>query len=295
MGRGSRRQAFKNTLIYRALQVGSGITRALPLPAARRTGAVLGGLAYRIVPRERVKALRHIATAFPQLSVAEQSHLAKRAFVHLGTSLAEIAWLPRLDQARFAATTRIEGAENLRAAVDAGRGVVLFTGHCGNWEWMAASIALAGFTMKVIAREIYDPRLNEYIMAMRGRFGVESIGRGSTGAAREILSTLRAGSILGVLIDQNIRAETALVPFFGIPAPTPIGPAQIAIRAGAMVISGFIERRDSLQHVHFDVPMETRREDDPVALTAEMTRRIEQQIRRAPEQWVWMHDRWRER
>jgi KDO2-lipid IV(A) lauroyltransferase len=295
MGRSSPLRAFKNTLIYGALQVASALARSLPLTVARLLGRSVGALSFAILNRERRKALRTLATAFPELSESQRRTIARGSFRHLGESLFEVAWLPRLSSSNFARTTRLEGVEHLRAAVGAGRGVVLFTGHCGNWEWMAASIALAGLSMKVIARELYDSRLNDFIVQTRSRFGVETIGRGSTLSGREILSTLRGGAVLGVLIDQNIRAESTSIPFFGVPAPTPVGPAQIAIRFGAMAIVGFIERRGSLQVVRFEEPIRTEREDDPVALTATVTRAIEDQIRRVPEQWVWMHDRWKDR
>jgi KDO2-lipid IV(A) lauroyltransferase len=295
MGRSSPLRAFKNRLIYGALQVASALARLLPLAVARLLGRSVGALSFAILHRERRKALRTLATAFPELSEIQRRNIARGSFRHLGESLFEVAWLPRLTTSNFVRTTKLEGVEHLRAAVAAGRGVVLFTGHCGNWEWMAASIALAGLSMKVIARELYDSRLNDFIVKTRSRFGVETIGRGSTLSGREILSTLRGGAVLGVLIDQNIRAESTPIPFFGVPAPTPVGPAQIAIRFGAMVIVGFIERRGSLQVVRFEEPIRTDRGDDPVALTATITRAIEDQIRRVPEQWVWMHDRWKER
>ena len=294
-GKGFMKRNIKNAAIYRALKAASALARTMPLGMARALGRRIGSLAFHVVPRERHKALRNLNSAFPDLGSRERDTLARRCFQHLGASLFEIAWLARLDPRLFASTTRIEGLEHLRSAAEAGRGAVLFTGHCGNWEWMAASIALAGFSMKVIARELYDSRINDYIVDTRAKFGVETIRRGTTGAAREILSTLRSGAILGVLIDQSLRAENAMIPFFGIPAPTPIGPAQIAIRAGSMAIAGFIERRGAQQVVTFQPPIATQRGDDPVALTREMTGRIEEQIRRVPEQWVWMHDRWRER
>lgn len=226
------------------------------------------------------------------MTANEREHVSNAMFRHLGTSLVEIAWLPNLDPEKLGATTTIEGLEHLRAAIDAGRGVVLFTGHCGNWEWMAAAIGILGFPMNVVAREIYDSRINDFIVASRQRHGVTTIGRGSGNAAREILSTLRAGNVLGVLIDQSIRAENVDVPFFGAPAPTPVGPARLAIRAGAAAIAGFI-RRDGARHIiRFEPPIFTSREDDAGQLTAHMTRSIEEHIRRVPEQWVWMHRRW---
>ena len=292
MKRKSQLQVFKNWIIYRALIAASAAGRRPSLKRSRSIGRSIGGLAYRVLPRERRRARQNLERALPQLSAAERDSIMRGMFLHLGESLFEIFWLPNLSEKNFAETTRIEGLENMRRAVDAGKGVVLFTGHCGNWEWMAASIAMAGLEMNVIARELYDPRINDFVVASRMRHGVKTIGRGSTSSAREIIATLRRGAILGVLIDQNIKAETSEIRFFGIPAATPTGPAKLAIRAGSMAIAGFIERRDGVQYIRFLEPVQTDRGMDPVALTERMTQAIEDQIRRVPEQWVWMHRRW---
>lgn len=295
MARRSRFKALKNGAIYRSLTTAFAIGQRMSLVRARATGRRLGGLAHAVVPRERRKALRTASVAFPEWSDEERSRLVSSCFRHLGESLFEILWMPNLDRESMERTTRFEGMENMRRALEPGRGVVLFTGHCGNWEWMAASIALAGLEMNVLAREIYDPRINDFIVESRGRFGMKTIGRGTGDAAKDILRTLRSGAILGALIDQNIRAESAKVPFFGHPADTPIGPARLAIRAGSTAIAGFIERRDGMQIIRFEEPIETTRDMDAVDLTARLTASIEQQIRRVPEQWVWMHQRWQER
>jgi KDO2-lipid IV(A) lauroyltransferase len=295
MTRRSRLKAFKNWLIYRALRSAFAVGRHMSLGGARSAGRRLGGLAHRVLPRERRKALETAATAFPDWTATDRERLVESSFRHLGESLFEVLWMPNLDRETMERTTRFEGLDNMRRALDGGRGVVLFTGHCGNWEWMAASIALAGLEMNVLARELYDSRINDFIVESRARFGMKTIGRGTGDAARDILKTLRTGAILGALIDQNIRAESAKVPFFGHPAETPIGPARLAIRAGAAAIAGFVERRDGTQIIRFEEPIETRREMDAVELTARLTASIEQQIRRVPEQWVWMHQRWRER
>jgi len=267
----------------------------LPLGGARSVGLLIGRLAHRVVPREREKALRNLSLALPELSDDARSRIARSVFLNLGRSLLEICWLPKLDEATLRTTTTIEGLEHFQAAVDRGRGVVLFTGHCGNWEWMASAIGLLGFRMNVIARESYDPRLNDFIVASRAAQSVKTIGRGSASSAREILQTLKNGDVLGVLIDQNIKAENVMVPFFGRPAPTPIGPAKLAIRSGAAVIAGFIEFQDGKQCIRFQQPIFPTRSDDPAALTATLTAAIEKQIRHAPEQWVWMHERWKAR
>ena len=292
MRRRSRVRTLKNDAIWHALRLAAAAGGRPSLATSRRLGRALGALAGKVLPADRRRALRSLATAFPELPEARHREIAREMFIHLGTSLFEIAWLPKLDAATLADTTRIEGLEHFRAAHEAGNGVVLFTGHCGNWEWMAASIGILGFPMNVVAREIYDPRINEFVVASRARHGVETIGRGSGNAAREILATLRKGHVLGVLIDQSIKAENVDVDFFGVPAPTPVGPARLAIRAGAAAIAGFIERRGEQQVIRFEPHVQTTRGDDPVELTRAMTSAIEAQIRRVPTQWVWLHKRW---
>lgn len=273
----------------------SAAGRRLSLTRARSLGRATGRLAHSSLQRERDKALRNLTIALPDLDDVRRRVILREMFIHLGQSLFEIAWMPNLDRAMLDQTTVVDGLYNLQRAVDLNKGVVLFTGHCGNWEWMAAAIGLLGFRMNVIARELYDSRLNQFIVDSRGRHEVTTIGRGSTSSAKAMLQTLRAGEVLGVLIDQNIKAESAEVPFFGLPASTPIGPARLAIRAGATAIAGFIERDGDIQRIRFQEPIETTRNDDAVELTARLTQSIEAQIRRVPSQWVWMHDRWRPR
>jgi len=110
-----------------------------------------------------------------------------------------------------------------------------------------------------------------------------------------MIQSLRRGGLLAFLIDQNIRAESAKVPFFGRPALTPLGPAKLAIRTETPIVCIFTERRGAKYLLTFENPIEVTRDDDPIVLTARITAAIEAQIRRAPEQWVWLHDRWRER
>lgn len=295
MARNSRLRAFKNSVIYGGLVASSGAGRRLSLTRARSLGRATGRLAHSTLHRERDKALRNLAIAFPDLDDPHRRVILRDMFTHLGQSLFEIAWMPNLDRAMLEQTTIVEGMDHFQHAVGLNKGVVLFTGHCGNWEWMAAAIGLLGFRMNVIARELYDSRLNQFIVDSRGRHDVTTIGRGSTSSAKAMLQTLRLGEVLGVLIDQNIKAESAEIPFFGRPASTPIGPARLAIRAGATAIAGFIEREGAMQKIRFEAPIETSRTDDAVELTARLTRSIEAQIRKVPSQWVWMHDRWRKR
>jgi len=252
-------------------------------------------VAWVVVRRERSKALRNVAIAFPELAEAARRRIVRGMFRHLGETLFEVLWLPNLDRAAVERTTSLEGFELVDRALSAGRGLIVFTAHCGNWEWLAGPVSVCGYGVTALQRERDDRGMNDFIVGLRQKTGVETIDRGSASSGRDMLRALRSGRLLAFLIDQNIRGETDRVAFFGHPALTPAGPARLAIRSGVPVIAGFIERRAGRLHAHFEELTETSRDDDPLALTQRMTDAIERQIRRAPEQWVWMHDRWKER
>lgn len=236
-----------------------------------------------------------IAIAFPEWDEKQRRTTIRRMFQHFGMTLFEIVWLRKHDAATRERMTVREGFEPLQALRASGRGVIIVSGHCGNWEWAAHEIASIG-PMAVMQRERDDPDMNRFMTELRAGAGIHTIDRGSSSSARELLRELRRGSMLTGLIDQNIRAESVKVPFFGRPAPTPIGLAKLAISTESAVVAIFDERiDDGRQIVRVLEPIENRRGDDPVALTARITKAIEDQVRRAPEQWVWMHDRWRER
>jgi Kdo2-lipid IVA lauroyltransferase/acyltransferase len=234
--------------------------------------------------------LANIARAFPDWSPSRCRATIRAMFHHLGMTLVEILWLPNLNARTCAETTTIEGLENLRP----GQGMIGITGHCGNWEWLAHAIALRN-PVTVLHRERDEVDMNVFVTDLRARAGIMTIDRGSTAAGREMIRSLRKGSILAFLIDQNIRAESVKIPFFGRPTLTPVGPAKLAVRLGVPITRMFIERRGGKLHIRILEPIMVSPDDDPVALTARLTADIEEQIRRVPEQWVWMHDRWRER
>lgn len=293
---GQKLRAFRSRALWRALVAVTAIGRRIPLPLGRALGRAIGRLAWHVARRERNKALRNIAIAFPEWDEEKRRATIRAMFRHLGMSVFEIAWLWNIDVPLRDRHTTFEGVDETMKRIDEGRGVVVFTAHCGNWEWLAVSIGLFGRPTSVLQRERDDPEMNRYITAFRGRAGTHTIDRGSSAAGRELIQSLRRGGILAFLIDQNIRTESVKVPFFGVPALTPIGPAKLAIRTESLAVPGFTERLpDGRHHIHFLPPIECHRDDDPVALTERITREIEAQIRRVPEQWVWMHDRWRDR
>jgi len=261
---------------------------------AQRIGRALGRLAWRLSARDRARALEHIGLAFPELDTAERIRLGRAAFAHLGTMLGETLWLAERGPSEVDRRVEVRGWPQVEAARAGGRPILVLTGHCGNWELLAATLNGRGLRLAVVARELHEPGFQEALLAFRARFGSRTILRGTPGAARELLRTLRSGGALGMLIDQDTRVDGVWVEFFGRPAWTPAGAADIASRFSASVLPAFIERRADGSHLAtIGAPLEL--PADPVAATQAMTAAIDSQIRRVPEQWVWMHRRWRRR
>jgi KDO2-lipid IV(A) lauroyltransferase len=262
------------------------------LATAQRLGRAIGRLAWWFGRRDRRRALDHLTVAFLERSPGERRRLARLSFLHLGATLAETLRLAGGDCAEIDRIVDVEGWERVEALRVAGRAIVILTGHCGNWEMLAALINCRGLAMAVVGRRPEEPGLQAMLLGLRRRFGTETIERGEAGSARRLLATVRGGGALGMLIDQDIRAESVFVPFFGRPAHTPVGAAKLALRLDAVVVPAFIERLPDGRHrAVFHPPLDL--PPDPTGATAAMTRTIEEQIRRVPEQWVWLHRRWR--
>jgi KDO2-lipid IV(A) lauroyltransferase len=261
----------------------------------RAWGRSIGTLGFHVLARYRNRALANIAIAFPDWDEKRKRDTVHAMFRELGASTFELGWLSNLDRETLSETTEIHGQQHIDAALAGGRGALIFTAHCGNWEWLAATTALLGYPLTVLHRERDEKDFNRIVARMHEQFGMRTIWRHSTAGALEMFRTLRGGGLLAFLIDQNIRTESVKVPFFGKPALTPIGPAKLAVRAEAPVMICFIERRNGKQIVTYHPPTPTTRDSDPVAITANLTAAIEQHIREVPEQWVWFHPRWKER
>jgi KDO2-lipid IV(A) lauroyltransferase len=259
---------------------------------AQRFGRAVGATAWRLARRDRRRTLEHLAIAFPERDLAERSRLGRASFLHFGTMLGESLWLASRDAAELRRRVELSGWDEVESARAARQPILILTGHCGNWELLAAALNARGLGMAVVARELDDPGLQGALLDLRARYGTRTIVRGSPGAARELLRTLRAGGALGMLIDQDTKVEGLWVDFFGRPAWTPSGAAEIALRFGAAVLPTFIERlADGSHRAAIGAALEL--PADPLAATQRMSEAIEAQIRRVPEQWVWMHRRWR--
>jgi KDO2-lipid IV(A) lauroyltransferase len=265
--------------------------RLLPLSAARGAGALLAAMARPFIRRDGRRARQQLAAAYPDWPARKIDETVRAVFRHIGITFMEFLWLRNVDAEVLARTTVYEGIEHV---TERSSGMIAITGHCGNWEWAAHAIAAIA-PLTTMQRQRNEPDINRLITELRGESNVSVIDRGAASAGREMIRALRDGRLLAFLIDQNIRAESVKVPFFGRPALTPIGPAKLAIRAGVPVVCIFDELRGGKHTIRIHPPLVTSKDDDPIALTARITAIIEEEIRRRPEQWVWFHDRWRER
>lgn len=271
----------------------------LPVRLAQAVGRAFGSVAFALAGKERQKALASLQTAFPERTAAERLQLARGCFRHWGSFAFELACIRQIDARidHWVAWAEADRAV-LANAMARGKGVLLVTAHLGNWELLARRITLAGFPGNTIARETTDPRLTRMIGRFRASAKLRTLWRGQPGASVAIVRAIKAGELLGVLIDQDTRVPSVFVPFFGTLAATPRAVADLALRTGAAVVVAFCPRSADGRYVltcEEAVVPATDSEAEVVALTAALTQRIEQAIRRTPEQWVWMHRRWKTR
>jgi len=296
----SRTRPLRHTLLFALLRGLLAAGSRFPRWILNPFGRAVGRLVLVLASNERRRALEHIAIAFPELSETARRALLRACARHFGLTLAEVVRLWRAPQQEILDLCEVTGLEHLAAARETGHGAVLITAHCGNWELLNALLGCSGIPMTIAVRELYDRRLDRIATHLRAHFGAEVVARGH-GAGRRLAAALAANRIVGLLIDQDIRdIPGVFVPFFGRPAWTPSGAAVLAIRTGAPAIPAFIHRRaDGTHRVEIHPPLSIpQTNDEPEAvrlLTANATAMIERQVRAHPEQWVWMHRRWRTR
>jgi Kdo2-lipid IVA lauroyltransferase/acyltransferase len=259
---------------------------------AQRWGAAIGALGWHLAPRDRKRALEHLAIAFPELTPEARRRIARDCFRHLGTSGGEALHLLRRGAGGLADHVRVEGFEHFERLRREGRPAVLVSAHCGNWELVHAGLNARGLDMPVVVRRLDEPGLDALVAAFRQRVGTPTIVRGAPGAARGLLRALRGGGVVGLMVDQDTRVDGVWVPFFGRPAYTPSGPAEMSRRFDAPAVPTFAERLADGSHVvRVHEPIEL--PADVSEATAILTARVEDEVRRVPAQWAWIHRRWR--
>lgn len=269
------------------------LARALGWRRSRTLGAFLGGLAGALGLRRRV-ALENLARAFPERSEAERRAILARHYRELGRVALEYPHLAELARAPDGeVVAAVRGLEHIEAAVRGRRGALLMSGHFGNCELLAAWTARR-VPLDMLVRPLSNPGVDRWIHGVRAAAGLASI-RADVGV-REAFAAIRGGRSVALLADQDARRHGVFVPFLGVPASTPVGPARMAIALGVPIIMGFCWRRaDGRFEIDYEPALvETGRGDDAVLrLTARHTDRLSAWVRRKPEMWFWLHRRWK--
>jgi len=273
---------------------------ALPRPAARAAGAALARVIYWLHAPLRRTALVNLRIAFPEWTDAQRRRVLRGFVRQMGWQAAEFAHFPRYTPQNVDRVIQIDGLENFLAGHQGGKGVLYLTGHMGAWEMAPMRQALQGYPLHFLVRRIPNRRVEELINRYRSVHGNTPVDKKES--ARAIFKVLRRGGAVGILIDLNtLPEEGVFVDFFGVPACTTTGLARIALRTEAAVVPVYVFWEPALRkyHLRFEPPLDVVRtgdeEADVVTNTARFTKVIEGFARRFPDQWLWVHKRWKTR
>jgi KDO2-lipid IV(A) lauroyltransferase len=272
----------------------------LPRRAARGIGAGVGALAYRILPRLRSVGTKNLEIAFPEWSEAQRQEVLRKLYRNLGWELAEFCQMPDYTPENTRSFLRYDGLERYVAARDKGKGVLIVTGHLGAWELSSFYHSLMGHPMSMVIRRLDNAKVDQLVNGIRCLHGNRVLHKDDF--ARGLLGAMRHGESVGILMDTNMTPpQGVFVPYFGRLACTASGLARVALKTGATVLPGFMLWEDAEQKyvLHFgeEIVFDRTGDDevDTVANTAKCTAAIEAYVRQYPDQWLWVHRRWKTR
>ena len=285
-------------LLYLGLRLLQTVVLCLPRPVALALARMVGRLAFWVTRREREKTLAHLANAFVEEKTSpEILKLAKGVFVHYAQVAVDVLRFPRLTLEEIDRLVQWDDQLGIfDEALSKGKGVILLTAHLGNWEMMGAFFCLHGYPGVVVARRIYYEKFNEVLLKMRSKTPLKTIYQDAS--PREYLKALHQNQILGILADQDVdRMDGIFVPFFGHPAYTLTSPVRLALATGAPLIPAFMVREGDHYRLLVEQPiyvdMGINKEETIRRYTERWSQIVEAKVREFPDQWIWMHPRWR--
>lgn len=292
-------KALKNSLVYALVMGLVCLSRLLPRFILLRVFDTLGRFLFLVLRKERAKTIRGLTSVFGDAwDTVRIRTTGLEVFRNLGRNLADILLSGNQSpESFFPKYADVAGWENFLQAHQRGKGVVCLSCHMGAFELLPHFMAWKGFRICVVGAALYDPRINRLVTGRREGHLVTYVERGSA-SAKSILSHLKSGDLFGVLPDQNTNIEGLPLPFLGIPAHTPVGPVRLSMKTGAAVVPFVIRRGPDNRH-HITIEKEIRMTDtgnpeaDLRANALEWNHVISEWIRQTPEQWVWMHERWK--
>jgi KDO2-lipid IV(A) lauroyltransferase len=283
-----------------ALRSMVAVVGILPRSAARALGAGIGAAAWKLLKRLRKVGMGNLELAFPEKSNAERSAILRGVYRSLGWQIGEFCKMSRYTEEEASKFIRYDGLERFLAAREKGKGVLVLTGHLGAWELSSFYHSLMGYPMSLVIRRLDNPLVDAFVNRIRCLQGNRVIHKDDF--ARGLLTSMSRGETVGILMDTNMTPpQGVFVPYFGVEACTASGMARVALHSGAAVLPGFLvwESAEKRYVLRFGEELELIRTGDTagdiVANTALFTATIEAYVRRYPEQWLWVHRRWKTR
>jgi KDO2-lipid IV(A) lauroyltransferase len=271
--------------------------QGIPLSLRRTLFIGFFRLFYHLVPRQRLIAAHNLRRAFPEKSDTEILRIVRGVYRNMGIVTAEFFDIPLLTKENVGKLVEVDGLEHCRRALEKGRGVLLFGAHFGNWELEAVAVSLLVKPAVVIYRTLDSPLLDHLVLRVRSATG--NIPLPKERAMRAMLRSLKQNGMLGILIDQNVAwYEGVFVDYFGRPACTTDGLALLALHTGAPVLPAHMARLPDGRYrlvigPEVEVVDTGDHETDRIANTQRFTKIIEDTVRQYPDQWLWVHQRWK--
>jgi KDO2-lipid IV(A) lauroyltransferase len=291
---------MKEWLAYAVVWIVLKITGALPRRLACALAVAVARILFAVTPKLRKTAEFNLRLAFPEWTDAQRAATIRGMVRSLGWMAAEFARMPRYTRENIEEVIVLDGQENFLEGQRRGKGVLFLTAHMGAWELSSFAHALYGYPLHYMARPFDNARLDALVNRYRGLSGNAPIFKNES--ARAMLKILKDAGTIGILADQNTMPEEGVfVDFFGVPACTTTGIARVALHTGAAVVPGYAVWDESLQQyrLRFEPPLELIRTGDTARDIFENTQRFakvtEEIIRKYPQQWVWVHARWKTR
>ena len=272
----------------------------MPRGLAHHTAKTLAWLGFHLAGRQRRSGFHNLRMVFPNLDRREHERILRGCFQNLGRLLVEFTHFRELNKSNISQFVVHDGLDNYLEGLRRGRGVLFMTAHFGAWELSSFAHAVYGYPLKFLVRPIDNSRVEQLISGYRTFSGNIPIQRRS--AARGVLKALRANEAVGILFDQNTtRSEGVFAEFFGIPAATTPSIALFALRTGAAVVPGFLIWDAALgkHRLRLDPPVELINtgdlDRDVLENTKLFNKILEGYVRKYPDQWLWIHRRWKTR
>jgi Kdo2-lipid IVA lauroyltransferase/acyltransferase len=283
---------------YLLVQVFSFIVVNLPYTMALSLGSALGTVVYKLWGNRNRLTQDNLALVFSDKKPAELRRMGKAVFQNIGKTLVEFIYTNNWDRSKLLARVEVQGRENLTAALGKGKGVILLAAHFGNWELLGLALSALGYKVNVVARPLDNPRLDQLVNRIRSRFGEQIIA--NIDGIKDVIKCLRRNEIVGILMDQNLYENAVFVEFFGkLAATTPIIPLLAQKNSAAVIPIHMVRLNNGNHRIIIEKELEmwelsSRQEyiNDNTRLCNQV---IERWIKQTPEQWFWVHNRWKTR